>query len=90
MAPAALNDAIFKRLFVDERGRRAPHCANRSRSALIGGPPREPHVILLVQDLDIRVTNAATGELLRELVLDPTRDYRRTAAPKGPTRTTRK
>jgi transposase InsO family protein len=43
-------------------------------------------VILLVQDLDIRVVNAATGELLRELLLDPSRDYQPTGAPKGPTR----
>jgi hypothetical protein len=28
-------------------------------------------VVILVQDLDIRVINAATGELLRELALDP-------------------
>jgi len=42
-------------------------------------------VILLVQDIDIRVVNAATGDLLRELVLDPTRDYQPTRAPKGPT-----
>ena len=32
-------------------------------------------VILLVQDLQIRIVNAATGELLRDLVLDPNRDY---------------
>jgi hypothetical protein len=32
---------------------------------------------------------AATGELLRELILDPTRDYQPTGAPKGPTRRTR-
>jgi hypothetical protein len=28
---------------------------------------------MLIQDLHIRVINAATGELLRELTLDPTR-----------------
>jgi transposase InsO family protein len=33
------------------------------------------HVIMLIQDLNIRVIAATTGELLRELVLDPTRDY---------------
>ncbi len=43
-------------------------------------------VIVLAQDLQIRVVNAATGELLRELILDPTRDYQPTGAPKGPTR----
>ena len=47
-------------------------------------------VILLVQDLDIRVVNAATGELLRELILDPNRDYQPTGKPKGPTRRTPK
>lgn len=36
------------------------------------------YVLLLVQDLDIRIINAATGELLRELTLDPTRDYQPT------------
>ena len=44
------------------------------------------HVLLLVQDLDIRVLNAATGELLRELTLDPTRDYQPTGRPPGPQR----
>ena len=42
------------------------------------------HVLLLAQDLNIRVLNAATGELLRELVLDPTRDYQPTGRPPGP------
>lgn len=44
------------------------------------------YVRLLVQDLDITIINATTGEILRELVLDPTRDYQPTRAPKGPTR----
>jgi hypothetical protein len=44
------------------------------------------HVLLLVQDLDVRVIDAATGELLRELTLDPTRDYQPTGRPPGPTR----
>ena len=37
----------------------------------IGRTHAGTHVMLLVQDLDIRVINAATGELLRELTLDP-------------------
>jgi hypothetical protein len=40
------------------------------------------YVRLLVQDLDI--TNATTGETLRELVLDPTRDYQPHRSPRGP------
>lgn len=43
-------------------------------------------VILLVQDLEIRVINAITGELLRELTLNPDIDYQPTGKPKGPTR----
>lgn len=43
-------------------------------------------VLILAQDLHIRVINAATGELLRELTLDPTRDYQPTGRPPGPPR----
>lgn len=43
-------------------------------------------VILLIQDLHIRVINAITGELLRDLILNPHTDYQPTGAPKGPIR----
>jgi transposase InsO family protein len=43
-------------------------------------------VLVLVQDLNIRIIHAATGELLRELTLDTTKDYQPTGAPKGPKR----
>ena len=52
----------------------------------VGRTHARTHVVLLVQDLDIRIVNAVTGELLRELALDPTTDYQPTGAPKGPTR----
>jgi hypothetical protein len=45
-------------------------------------------VLLLVQDLHIRIINAATGELLRELTLDPARDYQPTGQPPGPKKKT--
>jgi transposase InsO family protein len=41
------------------------------------------HVIMLVQDLNIRIINAATGELLRDLTLDPARNYQPTGRPPG-------
>jgi transposase InsO family protein len=47
----------------------------------IGRTHAGTRVILLVQDLHIRVVNAATGELLRELILDPNRDYQPIATP---------
>ncbi len=52
----------------------------------IGRTHAGTHVLLLVQDHHIRVIHAATGELLRELVLDPTRDYQPTGRPPGRTR----
>src|SRR5215831_5359568 len=41
-------------------------------------------ILLLVHDLNIRIINAATGELLRHLTLDPTRIYQATGQPPGP------
>jgi transposase InsO family protein len=52
----------------------------------IGRTHARTRVLLLVQDLHIRVINAATGELLRELTLDPTRNYQPTGKPPGPKR----
>jgi hypothetical protein len=39
----------------------------------IGRTHARTHVLLLVQDLGIRIINAATGELLHDLDLDPNR-----------------
>jgi transposase InsO family protein len=41
-------------------------------------------VILLVQDLGVRIVDAITGELLRELTIDPRRDYQPTGQRPGP------
>ena len=41
-------------------------------------------VILLIADLDVRIIDAATGELYRHLTLDPTRRYHGTGRPPGP------
>ena len=49
----------------------------------IGRPYAGTRVLLLVQDLNIRVINAGSGELLRELVLNPDRDYQPTGRPPG-------
>jgi len=43
------------------------------------------HILLLVQDLHVRIVDAATGELLRDLILDPARNYQPTGRPTGPT-----
>jgi len=41
----------------------------------VGRTHARTHVILLIQDLHVRIVNAITGELLRELTIDPERDY---------------
>jgi hypothetical protein len=41
----------------------------------IGRTHARTHVIVLIQDHDVHVINATTGEVLRELTIDPTRDY---------------
>lgn len=41
----------------------------------IGRAHKHARVTILIHDRDIRVINAVTGELVRALTLDPTRDY---------------
>jgi hypothetical protein len=52
----------------------------------IGRTHTGTRVIVLSQGLEIRVINAATRELLRELVLDTSKRYQGTGRPPGPTR----
>ena len=47
----------------------------RLRHIWVGRTHTRTHVLMLVQDLDVRVINATTGELLRELTINPTLDY---------------
>ena len=42
------------------------------------------HALLLVRDLDVRIIDAATAELLRQLTLDPNRNYQPTGRPPDP------
>jgi transposase InsO family protein len=51
----------------------------------VGRAHARTHILLLVQDLHIRIVHAATGELLRQLTLDPARNYQPTGRPPGPT-----
>jgi len=41
----------------------------------VGRTLARTRVLLIVRNLHIRIINAATGELLRELTLDPDRNY---------------
>ena len=71
---------------VDKSGTLTLRLASKLHHIGVGRTHKGTHVILLIQDLDVRIVNASTGELLRELTLDPPRDYQPTGTPKGPTR----
>jgi transposase InsO family protein len=70
---------------VDDAGSVTLRVNGRLHHIGIGRTHARTRVLLLVQDLEIRVVHAATGELLRELVLDPTKDYQPRGLPPGPT-----
>jgi hypothetical protein len=55
---------------VDHTGVATVRVNGRLHHIGIGRTRARTHVLILVQDLQIRVVDAATGELLRELVLD--------------------
>jgi len=69
---------------VDQTGCVSLRVNGRLHHIGIGRTHTGTHVLLLVQDLHVRVIDAATGELLRELTIDPTRDYQPTGRPPGP------
>lgn len=50
----------------------------------LGAAARGTRVTLLIDDLHIRVIGRDTGQLIRELILDPNRDYQPRGLPPGP------
>jgi Integrase core domain len=70
---------------VDNSGKITLRHGGRLYSIGIGRTHTRTRVLILVQDLDIRIIDAATGELIRELTLDPTKRYQPTGRPPGPT-----
>jgi transposase InsO family protein len=71
---------------IDQAGVITLRLAGRLHHIGVGRTYTGTRVLVLVQDLNIRIIHAATGELLRELTLDPTKDYQPTGALKGPKR----
>jgi transposase InsO family protein len=69
---------------IDDSGTVTLRVNGRLHHIGIGRTHARTHVILLVDDLHVRVVNATTGELLRELTINPDRDYQPTGRPPGP------
>ena len=60
---------------IDKTGAVSLRRAGRMHHISIGRPLKGTAVIMLINDLDIRVINTTTGELLRHLTLNPSTDY---------------
>ncbi len=60
---------------IDKTGAVTLRNAGRLHHIGCGRTHARTHIILLIHDLHVRIVNATTGELLRELILDPNRDY---------------
>ncbi|MDR1393987.1 MAG: hypothetical protein LBJ62_08500 [Bifidobacteriaceae bacterium] len=63
---------------IDKTGKVTLRHAGKLYHIGVGRTHARTPVTLLVQDLDITIVDAATGQVLRELVLDPTRTYQPT------------
>ena len=60
---------------VDKTGALSLRRAGRMHHIGIGRAHAGKTVLMLIDDVDIRVIDTTTGEILRQLILDPTRDY---------------
>jgi hypothetical protein len=70
---------------IDANDTVTPRTGGKLHHIGIGRTHAGTRIIMLAQDLHVRVINAATGELLRELTLNPDRNYQPTGRPAGPT-----
>ncbi|HEY4266846.1 MAG TPA: IS481 family transposase, partial [Galbitalea sp.] len=60
---------------IDDSGTITLRINSRMHHIGIGRAHKHEPVRILIHNNDIRIINPATGELLRELTIDPTRDY---------------
>ncbi|WP_239536612.1 hypothetical protein [Arthrobacter roseus] len=60
---------------IDKSGTVSLRVARQLRHIGVGRTYAGTHVTLLIQELDVTVTNATTGEILRELTINLNHDY---------------
>ena len=76
--PAGTNVGEHNRIrrdSVDSNGKLTLRHNGKLHHIGIGRTHARTPVLMLIQDLDIHIINATTGEIIRELTLDPTKDY---------------
>ena len=71
---------------VDDTGALSLRLAGRLHHIGVGRTHAGTRVLMLICDLNVRIINAATAELIRELTIDPTRDYQPRGVKPGPKR----
>ena len=64
---------------IDKAGRITLRINGRMHHIGLGTALHGTRVLVLAQDLHVRVIDSSTGELIRDLTVDPTRDYRHTS-----------
>ena len=69
---------------IDKAGRITLRVGGRMHHIGLGRDFAGWSVLVLVQDLNVRVVVEETGELIRELRIDTSRDYQGTGRPPGP------
>jgi transposase InsO family protein len=69
---------------LDKTGRVTLRHDGRLHHIGLGLEHAKTRVVMLIADLHIRVVDASTGELLRDLILDPGRDYQPLGRKPGP------
>jgi transposase InsO family protein len=86
-APGDRSDDAHDRVrrdVVDQKGRVTLRVSGRMHHIGIGMTRAGTRILLLVHDLEVRVVDEETGELIRSLTIDPERDYQATGEPPGP------
>ena len=69
---------------VDKSGKITLRVDGRMHHIGVGTEHRGTRVVILSHDLDVRVIDEATGELIRKLTIDPAKDYQPLGRPPGP------
>jgi transposase InsO family protein len=86
-ASAGQRDDVHDRVrhdVIDRAGRITLRVNGRLHHIGLGTTYRGTRVLVLVHGLDTRVVHATTGELIRKLTIDPTKDYQPLGLPPGP------
>ncbi len=69
---------------IDNSGKITLRVNGRMHHIGLGATHRGTRVVVLAHDIEVRVVHATTGELIRQLTIDPTKDYQPLGIPPGP------